>query len=87
MPCVILLRDKQFSSYTIYGKDIITGSSSEEIKDLITENFMDYIITYNNQKFPVPYFDQNKRNNNLIQNSGSKLYQPRYESRNKKKKK
>ena len=86
LPCVILLRDKQFSSYTIYG-DIITGSSSDEIKDLITENFMDYLITYNNQKFPVPYFDQNKRNNNLIQNSGSKLYQPRYESRNKKKKK
>jgi hypothetical protein len=78
LPCVILLRDKQFSSYTLYGKEIITGSSSEEIKDLITKNFIDYLIT-NNKKYPIPYFDKNKRNNNLIQNSSSKLYQPRYE--------
>ena len=84
LPCVILLRDKQFSSYTIYGKKIITGSSSEEIIDLITENFMDYLITYNNQKFPVPYFDQNKTHNNLTQKSSLNLYQPRCESRNKK---
>ena len=79
LPCIIIIFDKQFTSYNIYGKELDVGTTSEEILGIKSENFIDYLITKNDKlKFPIPYFESPiiKIDKN-IEKQNQKSYVPR----------
>ena len=76
LPCIIVLVDKQFASYNIYGELLDIGTTSEEILGIRNENFIDYLITKNDKlKFPIPYFESPiKIDNNINKNQKNNLF-------------
>ena len=79
LPCIIIIFDKQFTSYNIYGEELDVGTTSEEILGIKSENFIDYLITKNDKlEFPIPYFESPIiKIDKSIEKQNQKSYVPR----------